>query len=129
MTMLLKPPIPERKYVGTIVKVIVSMEISVNIHMTNWICFLSIETKMNDRCHYLFSMQSLTRIALITGAASGFGTATARLLASHGIKVACCDRSFIHKSPSSDLVDSIQGEGNTLFCGMDTLNPNDVWLV
>lgn len=96
MTMLLKPPIPERKYVGTIVKVIVSMEISVNIHMTNWICFLSIETKMKDRCHYLFSMQSLTRIALITGAASGFGTATARLLASHGIKVACCDRSFIH---------------------------------
>ena len=74
-------------------------------------------------------MQSLTRIALVTGAASGFGTATARLLASHGIKVACCDRSFIHKSPSSDLVDAIQGEGNTLFCGMDTLNPNDVWLM
>lgn len=71
-------------------------------------------------------MQPLTRIALVTGAASGFGTATARLLASHGIKVACCDRSFIHKSPSSDLVDAIQGEGNTIFCGMDTLNSSDV---
>ena len=73
-----------------------------------------------------FSMQRIANVALVTGASSGFGEATARFLASHGFKVACCDRSFVHNSPDSELVESIQDEGSAIFCGMDTLNTNDV---
>ena len=71
-------------------------------------------------------MQCIHKIALVTGAADGFGLATVKALIQQGYKVACCDSSFIHKSPDSDLVDNIHGKGNALFCGMDPLSVNDV---
>lgn len=71
-------------------------------------------------------MQCINKIALVTGAADGFGLATVKLLIEKGYKVACCDSSFNHKSPDSNLVQSLHGIGNVLFCGMDSLNDNDV---
>ena len=80
----------------------------------------------NEADLLFFSMQRIAKVALVTGASSGFGEATARFLASHGFKVVCCDRSFVHSPPAPELVESIQGEGNAIFCGMDTLDTNDV---
>ena len=71
-------------------------------------------------------MQSIPRIALITGVVSGIGRATAKLLLSKGFKVACCDYSLIHHAPNEDLFNSFNGSANTLFCGMDTLDSNSV---
>ena len=75
---------------------------------------------------FLEIMQCINKIALVTGAADGFGLATVKLLIQQGYKVACCDSSFIHKSPDSNLAQSIHGSGNTLYCGMDSLSVSDV---
>lgn len=82
--------------------------------------------KREANVHFFSIMQCIHKIALVTGAASGFGFATAKSLVQQGFKVACCDSSFIHKSPDPSLVDLIHGKGNTLFCGMDPLSVNDV---
>lgn len=71
-------------------------------------------------------MQCVNRIALVTGAASGFGLATAKSLVQQGFNVACCDTSFIHKSPDSSLMNIIHGKGKTIFCGMNSLSVSDV---
>lgn len=94
------------------------------MHMCDFVSLFLVNP--NEAGLVFFSMQRIAKVALVTGAASGFGEATARFLASHGFKVACCDRSFVHSSPDPELVESIQGEGNAIFCGMDTLNTNDV---
>lgn len=72
-------------------------------------------------------MQCINKIALVTGVASGFGLATAKSLVEQGFKVACCDMSFIHKSPDSDIIQRIHGKGNAIYCGMNALSVNHVF--
>lgn len=71
-------------------------------------------------------MQAIPRIALVTGISSSIGIATVRKLISKGFKVACCDFSFIHNSPSESILRSIDGGSNALYCGMDVLNSGNV---
>lgn len=72
-------------------------------------------------------MQCVHKIALVTGAATGLGLATAKALVSKGFKVACCDSAFIHKSPDPELMNLINGKGNTIFCGMHPLSITHVF--
>jgi NAD(P)-dependent dehydrogenase (short-subunit alcohol dehydrogenase family) len=46
------------------------------------------------------------RVAIVTGAGSGMGAATARLLAASGALVACCDRSGHERNTAEEIGDS-----------------------
>ena len=69
-------------------------------------------------------MQPLCKIAMVTGAASGFGLATAKKLIANGYKVACCDTAFSHGSPDEDY---LEDQENAMFFGMNPLSTNDVF--
>ena len=71
-------------------------------------------------------MQPLCKIAMVTGAASGFGLATAKKLLASGYKVACCDTAFAHSTPDEDYLDQMEEQENAMFFGMNPLSTNDV---
>lgn len=71
-------------------------------------------------------MQPLCKIAMVTGAASGFGLATAKRLLANGYKVACCDTAFSHSTPDEDYLDQLGEPENAMFFGMNPLSTNDV---
>ncbi|HET6507041.1 MAG TPA: SDR family NAD(P)-dependent oxidoreductase [Baekduia sp.] len=50
------------------------------------------------------------KVAIVTGAASGIGRATALLLASEGARVVCVD---LERGPADDVVDAIAAAGGT----------------
>jgi NADP-dependent 3-hydroxy acid dehydrogenase YdfG len=63
------------------------------------------------------------KVVIITGASSGIGEATAKLLASKGSKVVLGAR---REQELKQLVDEIQGDGGqTLYQVMDVTNPSD----
>jgi NAD(P)-dependent dehydrogenase (short-subunit alcohol dehydrogenase family) len=58
-----------------------------------------------------------TRVAFVTGAASGIGAATARLLAEKGLPVVCAD---IRAAAAGATAKAIRGAGgNAIGCGLD----------
>ena len=64
------------------------------------------------------------KVALITGAASGIGRATARLFAEHGAKVVVAD---VNESGGNQTVESIQAKsGEALFVRADVGKMEDV---
>ena len=71
-------------------------------------------------------MQPLCKTAMVTGAASGFGLATAKRLLAIGYKVACCDTAFSHSTPDEAFLDQLEEPENAMFFGMNPLSTNDV---
>ena len=67
-------------------------------------------------------MQPLCKIAMVTGAASGFGLATAKRLLAIGYKVACCDTAFSHSTPDEAFLDQLEEPENAMFFGMNPLS-------
>lgn len=71
----------------------------------------------------------MQRIALVTGAAMGFGKATASHLLSKGFIVACCDSAFLQKMPSDDYIRESATKENVKCFGLDTLSSENVPLL
>lgn len=71
----------------------------------------------------------MQRIALVTGAAMGFGKATASHLLSKGFIVACCDSAFLQKMPSDDYIRDCATKGNVKYFGLDALSSENVPLL
>ena len=71
-------------------------------------------------------MQKVYKIAMVTGAATGFGLATVKQLMASGYKVACCDTSFVHSAPDESFLEEIDGQGSAMFYGMNPLSTGDV---
>ncbi|KAM7458485.1 hypothetical protein BLSTO_00751 [Blastocystis sp. subtype 1] len=63
---------------------------------------------------------------MVTGAASGFGLATAKRLLAIGYKVACCDTAFSHSTPDETFLDQLEEPENAMFFGMNPLSTNDI---
>lgn len=64
------------------------------------------------------------KVALVTGASSGFGQYFAKVLAANGAKVVLCARRV---QRLEELVGEIEGSGgNAIAVGMDATNPNSV---
>ena len=73
------------------------------------------------------TMQKVYKIAMVTGAATGFGLATVKQLMASGYKVACCDTSFVHSAPDESFLEEIDGQGSAMFYGMNPLSTGDVF--
>lgn len=73
----------------------------------------------------------MQRIALVTGAAMGFGKATASYLLSKGYVVACCDSSFVQQMPNDDYINEFANKGKVNYFGLDSLSTENVplWIV
>lgn len=71
----------------------------------------------------------MQRIALVTGAAMGFGKATASHLLSKGFIVACCDSAFLQKMPSDDYIRDCATKENVKYFGLDALSSENVPLL
>lgn len=64
------------------------------------------------------------RVAIITGANSGIGRATARLFAREGAKVVCCDIQETVSPRIDHLIKDIEG-GQAVFATIDVTKPED----
>lgn len=71
----------------------------------------------------------MQRIALVTGAAMGFGKATASHLLSKGFIVACCDSAFLQQMPSDDYLRDCTAKENVKYFGLDALSSENVPLL
>lgn len=71
-------------------------------------------------------MSAMQRIALVTGAAMGFGKATASYLLSKGYIVACCDAAFVQNMPSDDYINELSSKGKANYYGLNSLNSESV---
>lgn len=75
---------------------------------------------------FILFMQCVPKIALVTGAALGYGRATASLLLSKGYIVACCDSAFNEHTNDDNLLREVQGEGKALFYELNSLSSDSV---
>lgn len=66
------------------------------------------------------------RVAIVTGAASGMGRATAHLFADEGAKVAVLDRNAEGVLAVADEITSVHGEGSAQAWAIDVSQPADI---
>src|SRR5688500_9613278 len=66
------------------------------------------------------------RVAIVTGAASGMGQATAHLLADEGAKVAVVDRDADGALAVADEIVGAHGEGSAKAWALDVAIPEDI---